>query len=93
MSTLEKACTTQDSLTTHTHAHSCTHTHKAHKAQKLNLRKMLFTLQLYIGLQNIEANNFLEIRGNAFSYEGNFFGKSMDSDNFQYLSHYKLLII
>ena len=54
---------------------------------------MLFTLQLYIGLQNIEANNFLEIRGNAFSYEGNFFGKSMDSDNFQYLSHYKLLII
>ena len=72
--------------------HTHTHTH-THKAQKLNLRKMLFTLQLYIGLQNIEANNFLEIRGNAFSYEGNFFGKSMDSDNFQYLSHYKLLII
>lgn len=67
MSTLEYACTTHHSLTMHTHAHAYTH-----KAQKLNLRKMLFTLQLYSGLQNIEANNFLEIKGNAFSYEGNF---------------------
>ena len=73
MSTLEYACTTHHSLTMHTHAHAYTHTHThTHKAQKLNLRKMLFTLQLYSGLQNIEANNFLEIKGNAFSYEGNF---------------------